>query len=156
MVWVTLWGPYWAGKRIHCLCDNTAVVAAVNRGKARDHTLAHLLRTLAFVTAVLDIRVSATHLPGVQNKSADALSRNKLPLFLSLNPQASAVPAIIPPELREIVFNRSLHWNSPNWMWLLSASWMAALQLPPANHTPRPSAAMRPFPGYMECLTPTP
>ena len=156
VVGVALWGPYWAGKRIRCLCDNTAVVAAVNRGKARDHTLAHLFRTFAVVTAVLDIRVSAIHLPGVRNKSADALSRNKLPLFLALNPHVSAVLAIIPQELREIVFNSSLHWNSPNWMWLLSASWIAALQLPPAHHTPRSSAAMRPFAGDMECLTPTP
>ena len=110
---VVLWGLYWAGKNVRCLCDNTAVVAAVNKRSARDPTLAGLLRTLAFVAALLDISVSAQHLPGVQNTSADAISRDNLPLFRSLNPQAAPIPAIIPLELRELVFNRSPQWMSP-------------------------------------------
>ena len=61
---VILWGPYWAGKRVRCLCDNISVVAAVNKGAARDPALSSLLRTLAFVTAVLDISLTARHLPG--------------------------------------------------------------------------------------------
>lgn len=81
----TLWGPYWVGNRICCLCDNAAVIAAVNKGAARDPTLSHLLRLLAFVSAVLDITVTACHLPGEKNASADALSRNKLQMFFSLN-----------------------------------------------------------------------
>ena len=80
---VTLWGPQWAGRRVCCLCDNTAVVAAVNKGAARDPALSHLLRLLAFNTAVLDIHITARHLPGAQNASADALSRNNLPAFFS-------------------------------------------------------------------------
>ena len=75
---VILWGPYWAGKWVRCLCDNISVVAAVNKGAARDPALSSLLRTLVSLTA--------RHLPGVQNTSADALSRDKLPLFFSLNP----------------------------------------------------------------------
>ena len=71
---VVLWGPYWAGKNVRCLRNNTAVVAAVNKRSARDPTLAGLLRTLTFVAALLDI--SAQHLPGVQNTSADAISRD--------------------------------------------------------------------------------
>ena len=132
---VTLWRPHWAGRRIRCLCDNAAVVAAVNKGAAKDPTLSHLLRILAFLAAVLDLYITAQHLPGVQNASADALSRHKLHLFFSLNPQASPVPAIIPPELRELFFNRNLHWTSPSWTGLLSASWETALRLPPAWHT---------------------
>lgn len=139
---VILWGPYWAGKRVRCLCDNISVVAAVNKGAARDPALSSLLRTLAFVTAVLDISLTARHLPGVQNTSADALSRDKLPLFFSLNPQASPIPAIIPQELRKLVLNTSLHWTSPGWTRLLSTSWVAALRLPPAQHTNPPNAAM--------------
>ena len=118
---VILWGPYWADKSVLCLCDNTAVVAALNKRTARDPTLAGLLRTLAFAAATLDITIRAQHLPGVQNTSADALSRNNLPVFFSLNPQASPVPAIVPPELKELVFNRSLQWTSPSWTRLLRA-----------------------------------
>ena len=139
---VILWGPYWAGKWVRCLCDNISVVAAVNKGAARDPVLSSLLRTLAFVTAVLDISLTARHLPGVQNTSADALSRDKLPLFFSLNPQASPIPAIIPQELWELVLNTSLHWTSPGWTRLLSTSWVTALRLPPAQPTSPPNTAM--------------
>ena len=145
VVAVTLWGPYWAGKCVQCLCDNTAVVSAVNKGAAKDPTLSHLLRILAFLVAVLDLHITAQHLPGVQNISADALSRNKLQLFFSLNPQASPVPAIIPPELQELVFNCNLQWTSPNWTGLLSASWITALRLPPARHTSWLNVGMQPF-----------
>ena len=68
---VVLWGPHWAGKPVCCLCDNTAVVAAVNKRSAKDPTLSHLLHILAFAVAVLDINITACHLPGVQNTSAD-------------------------------------------------------------------------------------
>ena len=137
---LSLWGPQWAGMQVCCLCDNMAVVAAVNKRSAKDPILSHLLRIVPFLTTILDITTTAQHLPGVQNTSADALSRNNLNLFLSLNPQASPIPAIIPPELRELVFNRSLQWTSPSWMGLLSSSLIAALRLPPAQPTNQPSA----------------
>ena len=138
---VALWGPYWARKRVVCLCDNRAVIAAVNRCSARDPSLSHLLRTLAFLVAVLDISLSAHHIPGSENTSADALSRDNVHLFLSLNPQASPIPAIIPLELLQLVFNQALHWTSPGWMQLLNATWITALRLPPAKLMDRPSAA---------------
>ena len=144
VVAATLWGPQWAGKHVQYLCDNAAVVSAVNKGAARDRTLSHLLRVLAFIAATLDIRFTARHLPGIQNASADALSRNRVKLFFSLNPQASPIPAIIPPELRELVFNRNLQWTSPSWMPLLRTSWETALRLPIVQLTSQPSADMQP------------
>ena len=59
VVAATLWGPQWAGKHVQCLCDNTAVVRAVNKGAAKDPTLSHLLRTLAFLAAILDMHITA-------------------------------------------------------------------------------------------------
>ena len=144
VVATTLWGPQWAGKHVQCLCDNTAVVRAINKGSAKDPSLSHLLRLLAFQAAVMHIRVTARHLPGVKNESADALSRNRLTRFFSLNPQASPIPAIIPPELQELVFNRSLRWTSPSWMPLLRASWEMALRLPLVLHTSLPNADTQP------------
>ena len=140
---VILWGPYWAGQRVCCLCDNAAVVAAVNKGSAKDPALSHLLRLLAFASAVLDVYITACHFPGVLNVAADALSRNRLQQFFLLNPQAAPVPAIIPPELRELVLNRELSWTSPHWMALWSNCWRAALRLPPANRISQPSVAMQ-------------
>ena len=141
---VTLWGPYWAGQRVCCLCDNAAVVAAVNKGSARDPTLAHLLRLLAFASAILDVYVTACHYPGVYNVSADALSRNRLQQFFLLNPQASPVPAIIPPELKELVLNMELSWTSSHWMAPWSNSWTAALRLPHSRRTSQLNVDTRP------------
>ena len=118
-------------------------MAVVNKGAARDSALSHLLRILAFALAVLDITLTARHLPGAQNTSVDALSRNNLPLFFSVNPQASPVPAVIPSQLRELVFKRALRWSSPNWTVLLSASCDAALHLPPAQPTVQPNDDMQ-------------
>ena len=130
---ITLWGPHWSGRQVCCLGYNTAVVAAVNKVAAKDPTLSHLLQILALVAAILDVSVVACHLPGAQNASADALSRNRLSYFFFLNPQASPVPAIIPPELWTLVFNRDLRWTFPHWIHLLSCSFVAALHLPPAQ-----------------------
>lgn len=47
------------------------------------------------------------------NSSADALSRNQLPLFLSLNPQASPHPNSVPADLCSLLFERALRWTSP-------------------------------------------
>ena len=102
-----------------------------------------IFRILELVTAILGIHTTAKHLPGAQNTSADALSRNKLPLFFSLNPQASPVPAIVPQELRSLVFNTQLQWTSPSWVHLLSSSFITALRLPPAQLTDPPNAATR-------------
>ena len=55
------------------MCDNAAVVTAVNKGLAKDPNLAHLHRTLAFTTAVLDNPIRASYLAGVHNTSAYAL-----------------------------------------------------------------------------------
>ena len=52
---VVLWGRHWVVRHICCLCNNMAVVAAVNKGAARDPNLSHLLRLLAFNTAVFDV-----------------------------------------------------------------------------------------------------
>ena len=44
----------------------------------------HLTRYLAFISAKLDIHIVASHIRGINNTLADALSRNNLSLFRSL------------------------------------------------------------------------
>ena len=108
MVAVALWGHTWKGRRICCYCNNIAVVFALNKGSARDQQLMHLLRALFFFCAIQHISLSAQHIAGATNDSADALSCNNLALFLSTNPQVAPQPSLIPWELLELVFNRSL------------------------------------------------
>ena len=76
------------GCPIECYCDNMAVVAVINSGRAKDKTLMHLLRCMFFVVAHLDIHIHASHVPGVENVAADELSRNCISSFLQEVPGA--------------------------------------------------------------------
>ena len=153
---MALWGPQWAGSVVCCHCDNAAVVATINKGSTRDPALIRRLRIPALLCAVLNVTVTAHHLPGAENTSADALSCNNLRLFSVLNPQASPIPAVIPKELLELVFNKSLLWTSPDWMGLFSATLVAALRLPLAQPISQPNDATSPSASNLESSPPTP
>ena len=96
VVAVAVWGHLWKGHHICCYCDNIAVMFALNKGSARDPHLMRLLRALFFFSAVHDISLSAWHITGVLNDSVDALSRDDLSLFFSINPQARPQPSLVP------------------------------------------------------------
>ena len=137
VVAVALWGPLWKGKQIQCLCDNIAVVYAVNKGSAHDPKLVRLLRILALLYAVHSISLRAEHLPGVNNTTADALSRNNLSTFFASNPQATPVPTGVALCLQELVLDHRLHWTSPNWKRLFNTTLSTALHLPPELRMPQ-------------------
>lgn len=80
-----LWGPEWSGKIVRAECDNSAVVSIVNSGSSREPEDMHLLSCLVFLEVK---RMFATHIRGVANTLADALSQNRHTLFHSLFPQA--------------------------------------------------------------------
>ena len=115
------WGRKWVGCRIECYCDNMAVVAVINSGRAKDKTLMHLLRCMFFVVAHLDIHIHASHVPGVENVAADALSRNCISSFLQEVPGADPHPTPIPQALVDITVRQQLDWTSPRWAQLFSA-----------------------------------
>ena len=95
---------------------NIAVVCCINKGSSRDPALSRLLRLLGLFCAVLGISLSARHIPGATNQSADALSRGNLPLFFSQTPQASPEPTHLPTSLLELVLNQKLTVASRRWM----------------------------------------
>ena len=111
-----LWGPQWEGQHVECRCDNAAVVAIIRSGTSKHPLAMHLLRALSFFAAHYKFTISATHLPGILNTAADALSRNKMHLFLSLVPQASPRPTPIPPELINLLITQTPDWTSKTWM----------------------------------------
>ena len=92
----TIWGQDFVGKTILVRSDNVAAVAAINHQTSPVKEVAHLLRCLAFIMARFNIRLQATHIPGILNDIADALSRNNMSTFFSLVPQADKHPLIIP------------------------------------------------------------
>ena len=115
-----VWGAGWAGHHILFHIDNLAVVSVVQKLNARDALLGHLLRCLYFYEAHFRFVFSATHVLGIQNSAADALSCNNLPLFTSLFPQVPQ--AVVPPFVLDLFVQRSLDWNSVKWMTLFAAS----------------------------------
>jgi len=80
-------------------CDNQAVVAVLNSQYSREKDLMQLLRCLFFLEAHFQFQLSAYHLPGILNDSADDLSRNHLSSFQTKMPMADTYHSSIPPSL---------------------------------------------------------
>ena len=81
-----VWGSCWKGKNVMSYCDNAAVVAILNKGDCKEPQAMHLMRCLAFLKAKFQFSLFATHISGVNNDLADALSRDNLQYFLSHHP----------------------------------------------------------------------
>ena len=118
---MVMWGKLWTGKRVECRCDNMAVVAVVNSGRAKDETLMHLLRCMFFIAAHLNIHIHAAHLPGIENTAADALSHDNFTAIIQAVPDAADLPTPIPPALVDMVVREQPDWSSPRWVQQFSA-----------------------------------
>jgi len=88
VIGAALWGEQWRGKTIKCWCDNAAVVAVLRSGWSKDEKLMHLMRCLFFILAHYNVSIIGQHIPGVENRAANALSRNDVDLFFSQVPSA--------------------------------------------------------------------
>lgn len=95
-----IWGRGWKGKIIKFFCDNESVVFALNKLYSPNEKLVHLIRCLVFVAAKHGFWFRASHIAGVDNTLADALSRNNMALFLAQAPKGmKLVPDPIPQEI---------------------------------------------------------
>lgn len=112
---LAVWGAHWRGRLVECHCDNMAVVAVINSGRSRDATLMHLLRCLFFFSAHFHVQIRASHIPGVTNVAADALSRDDLPRFLQAVPEAAPHPTPVPPGLVSLLVMEQPDWTSYRW-----------------------------------------
>ena len=65
----------WEGKKIRFHIDNQAVVYSLKFGKVKDNILQSIARTIWLLAASHDIQLQYSHIPGILNKEADALSR---------------------------------------------------------------------------------
>lgn len=122
-----VWGPDWAGKRVCFHSDNEAVVTFIQRHQAKHSLLAQLLRCLYFYAAVFHFDFLASHIAGVHNVIADAISRNNLVLLLSLIPQATRITVL--PTVSQFLLAQP-EWGSQSWMEQF------ILSLPAVSHQP--------------------
>ena len=108
-----VWGRQLAGSQVLIECDNSSVVAAVNKHYTREQKAMHLLRSLWFFVAYFDIDVKCKHIAGVNNTTADHLSRGNLHSFFYLHPQATCQPTPLPQPLLQILAIKGPDWISP-------------------------------------------
>ena len=66
--------------------------------------------------------MKATHVEGKSNVAADALSRNRLPIFFLQVPAAEEHPTPIPQSLVDMLITARPDWTSPEWRKLFSDS----------------------------------
>ena len=116
-----IWGDLWSGKSVLFHCDNAAVVTILSSGTSRDNLVMHLIRCLVFIAAKFNFIFSASHIPGIRNILADALSRNNAALFFTHVPQASSTQFAIPPELVDLLITSKPDWTSALWTNLWSS-----------------------------------
>ncbi len=118
---VGTWGQKWKNVHVRFRSDNMAVVEVLKARTSRDPIMMHLLRCLHFLCAVHDVRISASHIAGVDNIEADALSRNNRNLFFVSSPKASRHPTPVTPQLWSLVVAERPDWLSGTWRSKLSA-----------------------------------
>ena len=108
-----LWGRHWYRAHVCFHIDNEAVVGIIQRQSGRSSVIQHLLRCFYFYSALFQFTYTAVHISGESNTAADALSRDRFTLFLSLYPQAARVH--IPQPVMEMLITRQPDWGSPDW-----------------------------------------
>ena len=73
--------------------------------------MAHMLHCLFFLEARFNLSLSEVHVPGVENKLADAISHNNLGYFFDLFPQAQKQACQPPSALVDHLVSQE-HWTS--------------------------------------------
>ena len=75
LIAAVIWGKKWKKYSVVANCDNEAVVVILNSRYSKDPHLMHMLRTLFFIEAWYQFKITARHIPGTLNTQADYLSR---------------------------------------------------------------------------------
>ena len=87
---IAIWGHMWRGGAVRCCCNNAAVVAILRSGTSKNKQMMHLVRSLFFLAAGQNISIVGEHIPGVDNRAADALSRDNRQAFISIRQEAAS------------------------------------------------------------------
>eukprot|EP00961_Rhodomonas_salina_P248038 3351796-Rhodomonas_salina.1 len=68
----------WRGRKVLGWCDNTATIAAINKGRSRSGVLTGIARRIRLICIEFDIHLWLCHIAGKDNIVPDALSRYAL------------------------------------------------------------------------------
>ena len=115
LIATVIWGKKWKGCLVVANCDNEAVVVILNSRCSKDPHLMHMLRTLFFIEAHYQFKITAKHIPGTLNTWADHMSRHKLEHFYDYHHTASHYPSCIPKNLLQWLLDPQMDWTSSHW-----------------------------------------
>jgi hypothetical protein len=90
------WTETFRDSTVAIYSDNQAVVDVLHKLYTKDKLLRQLLKPCTLTCLKNNIRISAYHIPGVENVGPDLLSRGKINEFLEKFPEASRSPTNIP------------------------------------------------------------
>ena len=94
-----VWGRLLSNHSLHIFTDNEALVAIINKQCSTDTLIMKGIRKLVIACMTSNICIRSSHVSGVSNSRADALSRGLIAKFKLLSPQSRSTPTIIPDEL---------------------------------------------------------
>ena len=103
-------------------CDYSAVVAAVQKGSAKEATVSYLLWVLWFFTAVFNVKLSIKQIPGKINYAVDDLSHFNMQSFFGSNQQARPLPVPLPEPLPQLLSAANPDLTLPVFRWLFSTT----------------------------------
>ena len=84
LVGISVFSKYQPNKLITLYTDNTDVVAWLRKGRCFAGLGFKLLAAIEYYKRKHNLKISVRHIPGIQNKSADKLSRGSVPTWLKL------------------------------------------------------------------------
>ena len=93
---VLAWMDRYKNKRVILFCDNQGVVSMVNKTTLSCKNCMNVIRLFVLHCMKLNTRVFARYVKTRENTRADQLSRGKLRLFKSMNPQYGRYPTPVP------------------------------------------------------------
>lgn len=127
-----LWGNDWKGCTVQARWYNSAAVAVINWGNCQDANVMHLVQCLSFIKAKFQFSLFASHIKGVDNYLAGALSRNNLDTFRLCYPQALPHPIRIPQELLDLTILSKPDWTSARRteLWKVFSRWPSSFISP--------------------------
>ena len=98
-----LFGDQWTHKNVLFLCDNSAAVHVINKGRSKSPKVMQLVRRLVLLATCKGFNYASMHLKGILNDTADSLSRFQMARFRSLQPNAAVQPLTcpLPPEVMD-------------------------------------------------------
>ena len=94
----------------------------VNSGSTKNTQAMQLRRCLAYLMAMNQFSIRASHIQGTLNIAADALSRNDVLLFRGCYPQAQQQGSLIPAGLLDTLLLREPDWTQKDWMELWTST----------------------------------